>query len=77
MFMRRKRRRNHVEFVVVVDLNDSSIFDEFLEYVDLINVYLEIILHLLIEMMKLNYLKFQKQQKINKSFLFSFLLPVG
>jgi hypothetical protein len=46
----------HVEFVV--DLNDSSIFDEFLEYVDLINVYLEIILHWLIEMMILNNLNF-------------------
>jgi len=46
----------HVEFVV--DLNDSSIFDEFLEYVDLINVYLEIILRWLIEMMILNNLNF-------------------
>lgn len=36
---------NHFQFVVVVDLNDSSIFDESLEYVDLINVYLEINLH--------------------------------
>jgi hypothetical protein len=47
----------HGEFVV--DLNDSSIFDEFLEYVDLINVYLEIILHWLIEMMILNNLNFE------------------
>jgi hypothetical protein len=35
----------------VVDLIDSSIFDEFLEYVDLINVLLKIILHFLFEMM--------------------------
>ncbi len=44
----------HGEFVV--DLNDSSIFDEFLEYVDLINVYWEIILHWLFEMMRSNHL---------------------
>jgi len=37
----------------VVDLIDSSIFDEFLEYVDLINVSLEINLDFLIEMMRL------------------------
>jgi hypothetical protein len=41
----------------VVDLNDSSIFDEFLEYVDLINVFLEINQHLLFEMMLLMNLK--------------------
>ena len=35
---------NHLEFVVV-DLVESSISDGFLEYVDLINVYSEIILH--------------------------------
>ncbi len=39
----------HVSFVG--DLYDSSIFDEFLEYVDLINVSLEINLDFLIEMM--------------------------
>ncbi len=41
----------HVSFVD--DLYDSSIFDEFLEYVDLINVSLEINLDFLIEMMRL------------------------
>ncbi len=51
-------RRIHGIFVV--DLNDSSIFDEFLEYVDLINVLLEIILDLLFEMMILMNLIFNK-----------------
>jgi hypothetical protein len=46
--------------IFVVDLNDSSIFDEFLEYVDLINVLLEIILDLLFEMMILMNLIFKK-----------------
>jgi len=42
--------------IFVVDLNYSSIFDEFLEYVDLINVLLEIILDFLFEMMISMYL---------------------
>jgi hypothetical protein len=49
-----------VDVKFVVDLNDPSIFDEFLEYVDLINVSLEINLHLLIEMMLLMNLDFKK-----------------
>jgi hypothetical protein len=48
----------------VVDLNDSSIFDEFLEYVDLINVFLEINQHLLFEMMLLMNLKSNEKENI-------------
>lgn len=47
----------HVKFVV--DLNDSSIFDEFLEYADLINAFLEINLDLLFEKIILLNLYFQ------------------
>ena len=50
-----------VDVKLLVDLNDSSIFDEFLEYVDLINVSLEINLHLLVEMMLLMNLNLKKK----------------
>lgn len=43
-----------VQLDFVDDLIDSLIFDEFLEYVDLINVLLERILHWPIEMLILN-----------------------
>ena len=41
--------QNTQGLIFVVDSNDSSIFDEFLEYVGLINVSLEIALDLLFE----------------------------
>ncbi len=58
-------------------LNDSLIFDEFLEYVDLKNVESEIYFHLLIEMMILMNLDFKNFKKFYLKINKKKHLPVG